>query len=314
VRFSAALAIAGSLPDRNFPECQQVVLSLVQALRQRGELYALLVETQQDRRTLHAAELRQQGAFAQVLAGDNFAAVAQLVQTVPSIDLIVLADDIANPNLQRSLEMIRSDYQLAFVPTIVLAAQGRETIAQQLEKQHHFVSVLVQGASVTDIIQAAKRTLDNNQNFAFDVQLANQYAIDAAKTFQRLAVSGNQVLDLIPAQQTLIDALDEQREEIQTAAAETLARLDSTPAQRALAVMALDTQRPLPKRLFALDLLALSAKLHGNLLLGGQVQALYDLVQDTNAPAELRNMAAEAYGSLNLPSEKISQLILDQAQ
>ena len=44
------------------------------------------------------------------------------------------------------------------------------------------------------------------------------------------------------------------------------------------------------------------------------VDAIYSLVSSQEADLELRSAAAAAYGSLNLPSEKVKTLILDQAR
>ena len=82
----------------------------------------------------------------------------------------------------------------------------------------------------------------------------------------------------------------------------------------AVASLALNEQVGIPVRLMAFRALATSAKMHGNLLLTEQVSAMYAIVNSLEANVELRNLAAEAYGSLNLPSVTISQLILNQAR
>jgi hypothetical protein len=54
--------------------------------------------------------------------------------------------------------------------------------------------------------------------------------------------------------------------------------------------------------------------LNANLLLAEQIDALYSLVSSTETDPALRSAAAGAYGALNLPSEKVKTLILDQAK
>ena len=45
-----------------------------------------------------------------------------------------------------------------------------------------------------------------------------------------------------------------------------------------------------------------------------QIDAIYEIVGSPDADAQLRSAAAGAYGALNLPSQKVKDLILDQAK
>ena len=60
--------------------------------------------------------------------------------------------------------------------------------------------------------------------------------------------------------------------------------------------------------------LAVSAKINANLLLTEQIEAIYGLVSSLDADPDLRAAAAGAYGALNLPSEQVKSLILDQSK
>ncbi|GAJ06956.1 unnamed protein product, partial [marine sediment metagenome] len=44
------------------------------------------------------------------------------------------------------------------------------------------------------------------------------------------------------------------------------------------------------------------------------IDAIYGLVSSQEVDPELRSAAASAYGALNLPSQKVKDLILDQAR
>jgi hypothetical protein len=90
--------------------------------------------------------------------------------------------------------------------------------------------------------------------------------------------------------------------------------LESPEAQRAIAEMAMAQQNDKTVRIATFASLALSAKINANLLLSGQVDAIYGLVSSTDAEADLRAAAAGAYGALNLPSEQVKSLILDQSK
>jgi len=97
-------------------------------------------------------------------------------------------------------------------------------------------------------------------------------------------------------------------------AGQVLPYIDSPDAQRAVAAMALNQANPKNVRIAAFDSLAVSAKLFGSLLDGRSINAIYSLVASKQADPELSSAAAAAYGAFNLPSEKVKDLILDQAR
>jgi len=208
---------------------------------------------------------------------------------------------------------MQKDYRLAFCPTVVLCEVNKLTKIKKLQDRYAFVKVILEQANAEDVLDAAGDILERNQAWPFEQELADAYAIDAAQVLRNLAITQNKVLNLQKAQAALIDAVREERKAIQTAATQTLARMDSLDAQRAIAALALDEQVELPTRLMALQNLSVSAKAYGNYLLAEQIDKLYQIVSSREIDVRLRNLAAEAYGAFNLPSAKISQLIIEQS-
>jgi hypothetical protein len=146
-------------------------------------------------------------------------------------------------------------------------------------------------------------------------ELADAYAKRAAQVMFKLAQSRNKVLNLSIAQPAIIKtANDAKRPELQVIAGQILAYLGSPDAQRAIAAIGLDQQQAMPIRLAAMASLAESAKMNANLLDEATIDAMYAIISSTEAPAELRGAVAAAYGSLNLPSRKVKDLILSQAK
>jgi hypothetical protein len=129
-----------------------------------------------------------------------------------------------------------------------------------------------------------------------------------------LAVSHNPVIDLSLAQPALIGATRDTRPEIRVLAGQILAHLGSPEAQRAIGAMAMDAGNDTNVRAAAFGSLVSSAKLNGNLLPDAVVNDIYTLISSTEADPALRAAAAAAYGALNLPSQKVKSLILDQAR
>jgi hypothetical protein len=143
---------------------------------------------------------------------------------------------------------------------------------------------------------------------------ANSYALRAAELMLKLAITRNAVIDLSAAQSALIDATKGTRVEIQMLTGRILAYLGSPEAQRAVAAMALSESNSKDIRISAFDSLAVSAKINANLLDDEKIDAIYSLVSSKESDPELRSAAAAAYGALNLPSQKVKDLILDQAK
>ena len=149
---------------------------------------------------------------------------------------------------------------------------------------------------------------------AIGPETAQNYALRAVGAMYKLALVRNKIVDLSTALSALIEVTQKSSPEMRVLAAQVLAHLESPEAQRAIATMAMDKENDNGVRIAAFNSLALSAKINANLLLTEQVEAIYTLVSSTEADAALRAAAAGAYGALNLPSEQVKSLILDQAK
>ena len=145
-------------------------------------------------------------------------------------------------------------------------------------------------------------------------ELADMYAIRAVDVMYELAKTRNLVIDLTPAREALVTVTLGSWNEMQIKAGKVLALMPSPDAQRAVADMGLSEENPLQVRTEAFSSLAVSAKQNANLLTTEQIDAIYALISADDTDPELRSAAAIAYGSLNLPSQKVKDLILDQAK
>lgn len=319
IRFSAALTIGGALPKQVFSHRKQVVPIVVEALQQKGQRFGIVVNSDIKEAHKTATSLLDNGSFTTIIRDDHFGTAMEQAKGIPSIDFLVLSYDIEQPGIQGALELAKNNYRLAFCPTIVLANDQNFARAKRLKDNYDFLDVLPDNSPITDVLRAAQDILKKNQVSGFDPQLADFYASAAAEVLNQLAVTQNAVLDLKDAESALIEAIRDEREPIQAAVTEALSYLDSMMAQRAIAALALDEQVDIETRLMAFRNLAISEKMYGNLLLGEQVHEIYRLASSVQADPQLRTMAdqlrkmaAEAYGALNLPSAQISQLITDQ--
>ncbi len=314
VRLSAALAIGAAKPSAPFNRSKLVMPILVEALRQKGQRNALIVDGNEARRNRLRGDMTNSGLFSVVISKAHLGVTLERAKNLSSFDLIVLSSNISQPNLTDALATIANDYRLAFCPTIVITSAGSISTTEKAIADSDFAQVVLEYTPLENIIKAASEILAKNQAVDFDANLADKYATDAVEVLRSLSVTGNKVLNVKLAEPALIEAIRETRPLIQQAAIDAVANLDSLEGQRAIATLALDEQEEMPIRLMALEKVTVSAKSFGNLLLPEQVTQIYNLVSSQDTEPQLRNLAAEAFGSLNLPSVQTSKLILDQMQ
>jgi HEAT repeat protein len=187
---------------------------------------------------------------------------------------------------------------------IAIAAAGPKQVFPE--------SKLVVANLAEALTQSSEQSAENMP--MWNASLADTYALRSAKVMLKVAQTRNQVLDLSPAQDALIAATKDKRTEIQMLAGQILAYLNTPAAQHAIAAMAMAEGNSQDIRITAFGSLAVSAKVNGNKLDDGVINALYALVSSKDIDPGLRSAAAAAYGALNLPSQKVKTLILDQAK
>jgi hypothetical protein len=190
-----------------------------------------------------------------------------------------------------------------FSAAIAIAAAG--------PKQAFPQSKLVVANLADALAQSSEQPSDNIP--MWNGSLADVYALRAAKVMLKIAQTRNPVLDLSPAQNALIAATKDKRVEIQMLAGQILAYLNTPEAQQAIAAAAMAESNSKDIRVTAFGSLAVSAKVNGNKLDDATINAVYGLVSSKDIDPNLRAAAAAAYGALNLPSQKVKTLILDQA-
>ena len=196
------------------------------------------------------------------------------------------------------------DRAVRYSAAIAIAAAGpQERFAESTLVVNNLAEALGQSTK-----QASESTPRWNQ------ELADSYSLRAAEVMLKLAQSHNPAIDLSGAQIALMNATQAKRPEIQNLAGQILAHLESPNAQRTIAAMALDSGNDPNVRIAAFDSLGTSAKLHANMLPENIIDQIYALISSDQTEPDLRAAAAAAYGSLNLPSRKVKDLILDQAK
>ena len=154
----------------------------------------------------------------------------------------------------------------------------------------------------------------NDASELWDGSMADSYAVRSAEVMLKVAQARNTIIDLNQASQALKDATSDSREEIQVLAGQILAYFDTADAQKWIADMGLNEKNDMNVRIEAFKSLALSAKINANQLDDDTIDAIYSIISSEDADPQLRVVAASAFGALNLPSDKVKRLLLDQAK
>ena len=148
----------------------------------------------------------------------------------------------------------------------------------------------------------------------WDASMADSYAVRSAKVMLKVAQARNTIIDLNQASQALKDATSDSRTQLQVLAGQILAYFDTADAQKWIADMGLNEKNDMNVRIEAFNSLALSAKINANQLDDDTIDAIYSIISSEDADPQLRVVAASAFGALNLPSDKVKRLLLDQAK
>ncbi|MFA5554834.1 MAG: HEAT repeat domain-containing protein [Phycisphaerae bacterium] len=193
------------------------------------------------------------------------------------------------------------DKAVRYSAAIAIAAAGPQEIFAENR-------IVIKNLSQALAEDGSKKT-DN-----FTAEQAESYALRAANVLLKLAIERNPVIDIGQAENALINAANDKREQIRLLAIQILAHLRTAEAQQSIASIALTASNPMNIRLAAFDALVTSAKINGSLLNDPTIDSIYSLVGSKQTDPQIRGAAASVFGALNLPSQKVKDLILDQAR
>jgi CheY-like chemotaxis protein len=303
VRYRAAEALALALPSKNYSGSNLVMPVLIEAVRATGQPVVVLVGPELDQRNQLKGYLRAGGA--KVFDAPGLGDAVASAREGGGVDAVVLTSDVRSPGLVECVRMLRKDPRLARVPVVVVAGDGQVGQVRDLARSAELVTMVeADGLDQAKLDEALKQVGGEGMT----PEKAAQWAIRAAEAIGRLAETNNPVYDLSAATSSLISSLDDQRQEVQTAAAEALAVIEAAKAQRALVELTASSGAAKPVRLAAYQAATRSARLFGNQLTEQGVRSVKQAVTGA-ADLDIRNAAAELLGALNLPAAQVKGLI-----
>jgi hypothetical protein len=306
VRYEAALTLAAGMPQQQFEGSEQVVPLLAEALSQTGQTNVLVIAPTTDERGKLLDALKNFNTA----GGTTVDAAVADSQSLPSIDVILLTDDLGPDEMTKLKTMMGQNPRLARAAKLIQVKSEASPYARDAVTD---LQVSITEATDTDALtKAVDDARTHAGNLPLDDKGAQDYAVRSAQLLLNLAISHNHVYDLSGAENSLLGAIKDKRTDVAKDAALVLGYLDSKSGQSGLLEVAEADGTPDDVKLVLYQSLAESAKNFGNHLSDDDVTSLEKVV-DSAANLQVRTAAAAAAGALNLPTEQAKDLILKTA-
>ena len=206
--------------------------------------------------------------------------------------------------IEAMIARLRGDFRLGASPIVAMAGEADRVVLEERAEREARLTVVGRGAGVETLRDAIETARAGVAGSAMTREQITQRALRALSLLRDIGVGGG-VYDLTLAQTPLLAVLDDDRQEVAVAAADVVAMLPTTPAQRALAEHALNSVGD--RRIAMLDALAASATRFGNRLTSAQTDELARFIREGDDSLALA--AARAHGALSLPAERAVEQI-----
>lgn len=311
VRIHAGLALANAAPTEAFPNYQNLMPVLSEALLLfSGARNALVVDPDDNSANRIAGQLRDNG-YEVLTAGSLFTGLNRVRTELPGIDVIVLASDIQQPDLAEALRQLRGEFQFASTPVVLVAKGGQQQIVNDLTQSDMKVTSIADDAGAVELIANIRQVSKAVGSTEIDADLGLILALDAADALRSLATTHNPLFDVASVENALTTALRASDADLRRRVATVLGFVPKASAQEAIAAVALNDQEPKDMRIAMFAAVAHAAKQHGNLLGAKTVDAILELAQ-SEGDLDLRTAASQTIGALNLAGNPGSKIIREQ--
>ncbi len=311
VRIQAALTLGAARPADTFPNSQNLLPVLAEALQAYGGTSRALV-VDSDQATTNELSATLQGiGFDVIQANTLFDGMQKVRNETAGINLIVLASDVGTPYLEGSLAQLASEFTFASVPVLIAEKPGDRERVDKASRHKKGIGVVTPGVAGDGLERAIRSVSASIGATTLTPDAGRGIAMQAADVLTSLAATRNAAFSPTLVEQALLTVFEADDAELKGAVAQVLAYLPSKEAQAALADVCLneDADQDLRVRMFAA--LALAGRSHGNLLDQGDVERLITIAEGAGNMT-IRAAASEALGALNLSSNPASAIIRNQ--
>jgi CheY-like chemotaxis protein len=305
VRFAASFALATIRPTKPFTGAGKVVPVLTEALNLEAQKSVLLVEPAADNRNRLQAKLKEGGWNIVTATTGNQAISAS--RAMPRIDAVVLSSRTKDVNHADVISLMRSDYQTAMTPIVVLSWPDDPVKASWLESNIPYLKAVDQGIEPDALVTEIDGLKQKAGSLVLNAEAARAMSLRAAVILKDVAMTSH-VFSAARARQSLLESLTNRPDELVIAVLAALSEVPDAEIAGAMANVGLDGARAKPVRVAGLKALDRTSRTIGNKLSASQVAALQDLA-GTNDD-ELRDAAGEALGGLDMDAAEGAKLIL----
>jgi CheY-like chemotaxis protein len=305
VRFAAAFALAAIRPTKPFTGAGRVVPTLTEALNLEAQKSVLLVEPEADNRNRLQAKLKE-GGWNVVTATSGNQAVAS-ARAMPRIDAAVVSSRTRDVGHADVISLLRSDYQTAMVPIIVLSYPDDPVKASWLESNIPYLKAAEPSVDADALVADIDGLKQKAGSLGLDAEASRAISLRAANVLKEIAMT-SRVYSAARARQSLLEGLTQRPDELVIAVLGALSEIPDAEITVAMARIGADDSRPKPVRVAAMKSLARAARTVGNKLDATEIAGLQKLAGSPDD--ELRDASGEALGALDLDASEGAKLIL----
>lgn len=305
VRFAAVFALAAIRPGKPFTGAGRVVPTLSEALNLEAQKSILLAEPEADNRNRLQAKLKEGGWNVSTATTGNQAVSS--ARAMPRIDAIVVSSRTKDVGHADVISLLRSDYQTAMTPIIVLSYPDDPVKASWLESNIPYLKAVDPGIDPEPLVSEADALKQKAGSLVLDAEAARAISLRAANVLKDIAMT-SRIYSAARARQSLLEGLTNRPDELVIAVLGALAEIPDAEITVAMARIGVEGARPKPVRVAAMKALARAARTVGNKLDATEIAALQDLAGTKDD--ELRDAAGEALGALDLDASEGAKLIL----
>lgn len=305
VRYLAALSLARALPDKRFNGSQLVIPVLRETLRQSGKKTVLLIVADVEKRNALKDAIRKAGC--RVIDEANPVKAFSAARDSAGVDVAVLTDE---PDAVAVVARLRKDASFAAIPVVIASGAKKATDLAARDKRVVVIPASADADRIGEALNAAGKLA---AGAPMETDEATEWAVKAAEAVRLMGLTRNSVYDISRLEGTLIETLDDERGEVRVAVAEALATMNSAAAQCGIAKLANKSEVDEKVRVAVYAALSESIRKYGNQLTDTLAEEVRDVVSGAPTGA-IRQAASQALGAMNLPSEKIIQLMTSQAE
>jgi len=303
VQYEAALALASAQPAEAFTGSDRVVPILAGAIRdasaRTAAVFANSVEVYQAIRGI-----AEKGGYSVLPYGKATGDIAQAIAEAPGVDLVIAA----NLNVEQSATIVsdvRSNPKLTASPVLIMTTQD---VIPDLRKR--FVgdnTIAIRSSAIGEeaALNTVRDLVMSTTGGPISAEEAANYSSRSLAGLRDLAISGNPVLRVSDASQSLINSLGDARLNVRLDVCEVLSRIAMKECQVAVAEAAFKASGP--ERVAMLAKLSASARRFGNQLADRHVNQIREIAQVKDN--EEATAAAAVLGSLNLANSELMPLI-----